>query len=400
MPGANYLQEIPGSVSGDPAMNSVVNSTEPDLNPTSLVMNFLKSKGMLAGNNNVGGAIRQVLEQNAREPGYIPGLRNNAPSTEAQDQAAMKAAGASRGSKPQSSGGGSNSLPPPGAPTDVRPETDAPVSTSAAPAAASVQRSPAVPPAQPAGAGVPPHAPDDTGLAGTPGVNLSEMISKGWPLLGVLPAAGLAVGANYMQRGVPPTQPAPAVAPQPAPVPAPTSVPPPVQVGSSPPQTNAPLAPGEEVRALPPTTGEDPVKAMVDKAISGDTMGPPRPPITIAAQPPPNGTLGPQTGLDAAMEKALLGSGSTADPAVLANGQSGVKPVEKNVVSQMQRGPSTLDPAVANEAAIASGQRAAPNVPFPPGPPRVAPDPGYMQELVDAVFKSRGGKMPFRPSRY
>jgi len=59
------------------------------LNPTTIVLNFLKSQGAPLN----GDSIRKVLEQNARQPGYIPGLGNNAPSSEADDQAAMQAAG-------------------------------------------------------------------------------------------------------------------------------------------------------------------------------------------------------------------------------------------------------------------------------------------------------------------
>jgi hypothetical protein len=67
------------------------------------VLNFLKSKGYPLN----GASIRTALEQNAREPGYIPGLDNNAPSTEAEDQAAMRAAGVGSGGR-----GGSSSARP------------------------------------------------------------------------------------------------------------------------------------------------------------------------------------------------------------------------------------------------------------------------------------------------
>lgn len=57
--------------------------------PTTLILNHLKSQGMPATSENV----RRALEQNQANPGTIKGLISDRPSTEAEDQAAMKAAG-------------------------------------------------------------------------------------------------------------------------------------------------------------------------------------------------------------------------------------------------------------------------------------------------------------------
>ena len=62
--------------------------------PTTLVLNYLKANGQPLNGAN----IRTVLEESARNPGLIPGLRNDRPATEAEDQAAMvsKAVGGGR----------------------------------------------------------------------------------------------------------------------------------------------------------------------------------------------------------------------------------------------------------------------------------------------------------------
>jgi hypothetical protein len=55
------------------------------LSPTTLVLNYLKTKGYEPN----GGNIRKALEESYRNPGLIPGLINDRPSTAAEDQAAM-----------------------------------------------------------------------------------------------------------------------------------------------------------------------------------------------------------------------------------------------------------------------------------------------------------------------
>lgn len=75
-----------------PSNNTPINDMG-DLSPTTIVLKFLRDHGVTPS----GASIRTALEQNAREPGYIPGLGNNAPSTEAEDQAAMHKAGVGGG---------------------------------------------------------------------------------------------------------------------------------------------------------------------------------------------------------------------------------------------------------------------------------------------------------------
>jgi len=91
----------------DPNMMATEEPTDP-LSPTTLVFNYLKSRGipLTAGN------ISQALRDNARDPGVfgpdpIAGLRNTRASTEAEDQAAMAAA---RGGRGGARGGGDGGL--------------------------------------------------------------------------------------------------------------------------------------------------------------------------------------------------------------------------------------------------------------------------------------------------
>ncbi len=72
------------------------------LSPTTIIRQYLAQNKMPLTPEN----YRRVLEGNANNPGLIPGLTSNAPTSEAQDQADMKAA-ASR------SGGGGQPLPTP-----------------------------------------------------------------------------------------------------------------------------------------------------------------------------------------------------------------------------------------------------------------------------------------------
>lgn len=61
----------------------------PDASPTTLVLQYLRQRGFTPSSENV----RRALEANQRDPGVIPGLRSDRPATEAEDQAAMRAAG-------------------------------------------------------------------------------------------------------------------------------------------------------------------------------------------------------------------------------------------------------------------------------------------------------------------
>ena len=75
------------------------------LSPVTLILNYLKSRGYQPSAEN----IRRTVEANARDPGVlgadpVAGLRNARASTEAEDQAAMRAAGGRGG------GGGDGGL--------------------------------------------------------------------------------------------------------------------------------------------------------------------------------------------------------------------------------------------------------------------------------------------------
>jgi hypothetical protein len=77
------------------------------------VLRYLQSKGIPPSSANV----RAALEANARDPGVIPGLRNDTAATEAEDQAAMRGrSGPSVGQSGNAAGrveGGGNSATPP-----------------------------------------------------------------------------------------------------------------------------------------------------------------------------------------------------------------------------------------------------------------------------------------------
>ena len=84
-------------------------ATEATASPTTMVLNYLQSRGYKPTSENV----RRALEANQRDPGVIPGLRSDRPATEEEDQAAMRAAGAGRGS---SRSGAPPAATPPGTP--------------------------------------------------------------------------------------------------------------------------------------------------------------------------------------------------------------------------------------------------------------------------------------------
>ena len=73
--------------------------TEATASPTTMVLNYLQSRGYQPTSENV----RRALEANAKDPGLIPGLRSDTAATDAEDQAAMRAAGPGVGKR----GGGS-----------------------------------------------------------------------------------------------------------------------------------------------------------------------------------------------------------------------------------------------------------------------------------------------------
>ena len=94
--------------------------TAPDASPTTMVLQYLKSRGFQPSSENV----RRALEANARDPGVIPGLRSDRPATDAEDMAAMRAAGVG------GAGGGARPLPiPPIPPSGGAPNTSAAPST-------------------------------------------------------------------------------------------------------------------------------------------------------------------------------------------------------------------------------------------------------------------------------
>lgn len=68
--------------------------------PTTLVLNYLKQSGQQPTSANV----RRALEANQRDPTLIPGLINDRPATDAEDQAAMAASKQGTGAARQPSG--------------------------------------------------------------------------------------------------------------------------------------------------------------------------------------------------------------------------------------------------------------------------------------------------------
>lgn len=89
-------------------------TTSDQLSPTTLVLNYLRTRGYQPSSENV----RRALEADARDPGVIPGLRTDRPATEAEDQAAMRAAGVGGGRRTPYVPSGT------GSPSDTTPITD------------------------------------------------------------------------------------------------------------------------------------------------------------------------------------------------------------------------------------------------------------------------------------
>lgn len=56
-----------------------MSDTVDSASPTSLIMNYLKAQGKLRGAGPSSADVRAVLEENARNPGTVPGLTNYAP---------------------------------------------------------------------------------------------------------------------------------------------------------------------------------------------------------------------------------------------------------------------------------------------------------------------------------
>lgn len=107
-----------------------MSDTVDSASPTSLIMNYLKSQGKLRGAGPSSADVRAVLEENARNPGMIPGLTNQAPP--GPDPAAT-ATSASSGNR-NSSNGSSSALPvPPIPPPGGAPAGGGDPTTSAAP---------------------------------------------------------------------------------------------------------------------------------------------------------------------------------------------------------------------------------------------------------------------------
>jgi len=75
-------------------------ATEATASPVTMILNYLQSRGYQPSSENV----RRALEANAKDPGLIPGLRSDTAATDAEDQAAMRAAGkgGGRSTQPQS----------------------------------------------------------------------------------------------------------------------------------------------------------------------------------------------------------------------------------------------------------------------------------------------------------
>src|SRR5580765_3157150 len=98
------------------------------LSPTTLVMKYLQSKGVSPNMPNYGAQVRAALDANNKDPTLIPGLRNDRPATEAEDQAAMAAAkgGRSGGSGPSSSAQPGPAVNPPMANLGKVPGADEP----------------------------------------------------------------------------------------------------------------------------------------------------------------------------------------------------------------------------------------------------------------------------------
>jgi hypothetical protein len=241
-----------------PVTDPASTGTAPDASPTTMVLQYLKSRGYQPSSENV----RRALEANQRDPGVIPGLRSDRPATDAEDMAAMRAAGAGRG-------GGGRSLPVPPIPpntTGATPPMDRRDDTSSAQPSTNTSDS--------SSSSTPPLNPDysmpgwGTAAAGT-GVALANAIlgrSRGAEFVGnAQPASGRVTDVD-----LPPTSalPSPSLMDMamnravPGPVAAPQLPPPPAQITGPPAVAEAPVAaPGSTVVTPPPSTNAQFVRA-------------------------------------------------------------------------------------------------------------------------------------------
>jgi len=241
-----------------PVTDPASTGTAPDASPTTMVLQYLKSRGFQPSSENV----RRALEANQRDPGVIPGLRSDRPATDAEDMAAMRAAGAGGGSSGglvreegtwDVGGRGRGATPP----MDRRDDA-----TSAQPSTNASNSS------------TPPPNPDysmpgwGTAAAGT-GVALANAIlnrSRGAEFVGnAQPASGRVTDVD-----LPPTNalPAPSLMDMamnravPGPVTPQVLPPPPAQITGPPTAAEAPVAaPGSTVVTPPPSTNTQFVRA-------------------------------------------------------------------------------------------------------------------------------------------
>lgn len=175
--------------------------------PTSLVLNYLKAKGLQATSDNV----RRTLEQSARDPTFMPAMRTQEP------------------------------------PTDTRPPSDRTKSV-----AADIERQPANPPpadlTKVAGADELNWKPGGSPDSSAPPTSGMDLTGLGQAILGGLGAGGLgALGARYLNRG--PTlginEP---------------GVPAPVAPGGA--------QPGDRYNVLPDQSGASPMESAMQKALA------------------------------------------------------------------------------------------------------------------------------------
>ena len=270
--------------------------------PTTLVMEYLAKNKMSPNMPGYSAAVRDALAANAKDPTLIPGLRSDTAATEADDQAAMKAAGKG-GSRNSGGGGGRSTLP-----VDLGhgPTNEAdwqPTTTSAPPAAQDVlAMQNATNPAMRAAVPDIPVPPSPSGPA-TSTTPLPQIPKSPMQL-----ALDDAV-ATRPQIAAPPDVPAlPAPPPQitgptdlpEAPVAAPnTPIPMPgPQAAEVPPTPNAPRSPGLQVDNVPPPPPDFSIQAPSASSIppSGglnveDKMMPGRGNLTIQA--PSAGSMPP-----------------------------------------------------------------------------------------------------------
>lgn len=243
-----------------PVTDPASTGTAPDASPTTMVLQYLKSRGFQPSSENV----RRALEANQRDPGVIPGLRSDRPATDAEDQAAMAAArGGSVGG-----GAGGGGLVREGGSWDT---SSGSPNTSAAPSAA------------------------NTGAAGGSGIGpLGMSIAAG------IPAAALMYGASRIPARPGDTAPTVGASVPPPIDPGAGVVPPPARPGELPP-TGGPgdvLPPGARPGEVPPLGGQTPPAARpgelppdlgllpgVNSVAPGVATMPPRGPTDMAPIP-------------------------------------------------------------------------------------------------------------------